>query len=168
MQGDRSLTFGHFLIDFKFTNPAVRLSTEMNDCVFCKIIAREVPAEILFENEDALCILDINPIHFGHSLVISKHHCRDFLEVQPSAFVGLMKAAHTVARATVESLKLDGFNIFSNNGRIAGQSVFHFHLHITPRYEHDDIQFLLKLKKYRNGEMENYGKRIRMSIQQNS
>ena len=139
----------------------------MDDCIFCKIIAREIPAEILFENEDALCILDINPIHFGHSLVIPKHHCRDFLEVKPSTLSGLMNAAHTVARATVEGLRLDGFNIFSNNGGIAGQSVFHFHFHITPRYQDDNIRFLLKLKKYRNGEMAEYGKKIRTFIHQN-
>jgi len=140
----------------------------MNNCVFCKIIAREIPAEILFENEDALCILDINPIHFGHSLVIPKVHCRDFLDVSPSAFNGLLNAAHKVARATVRSLQLDGFNIFSNNGHTAGQSVFHFHLHITPRYPDDNIRFVLELKKYKNGEMEEYGNRIRTSIHENS
>lgn len=138
----------------------------MDDCIFCKIIAREIPAEILFENEDALCILDFNPIHFGHSLVIPKHHCRDFIEVRSSALNGVIKAAQRVARATVESLQLDGFNIFSNNGDIAGQSVFHFHLHSTPCYQDDDIQFLLKLKKYRNGEMVEYGKKIRTFIHQ--
>ncbi len=140
----------------------------MNDCVFCKIIAREIPAEILYENDDALCILDINPIHFGHSLVIPKIHCRDFLEVRPSAFDGLLSATHRVAQATVESLQLDGYNIFSNNGHSAGQSVLHFHLHITPRYPDDDIRFVLKLKKYRNGEMAEYGRRIRKSLHQNS
>lgn len=64
----------------------------------------------------------------------------------------------------VTGLRLEGFNIFSNNGRIAGQSVFHFHLHVTPRYEDDNIKFVLKLKSYENGEMERYAGVIRQHI----
>ena len=134
------------------------------NCIFCSIIARTTPAEILFENEDALCILDINPIHYGHSLVIPKLHCRDFLDLPPSAFDGILSAVHTVARATVKSLSLEGFNIFSNNGKIAGQSVFHFHFHITPRYENDNIKFVLELKRYENGAMAEYAEKIRAAI----
>ncbi|MBI2620493.1 MAG: HIT domain-containing protein [Ignavibacteriales bacterium] len=135
-----------------------------DDCIFCGIVSGGVDAEILFENEDAICVLDINPIHFGHSLVIPKRHCRDFLELPASMVNGVFGAAHSVARATVIGLKLDGFNIFSNNGRIAGQSVFHFHLHITPRYRDDDIRFVLELKKYGDGEMKRYGALIRKCL----
>ena len=134
------------------------------NCIFCSIIDRTTPAEILFENEDALCILDINPIHYGHSLVIPKLHCRDFLDLPPSSFDGILSAVHTVARATVKSLSLEGFNIFSNNGKIAGQSVFHFHFHITPRYENDNIKFVLELKRYENGAMAEYAEKIRAAI----
>jgi len=134
------------------------------NCIFCSIIARTTPAEILFENEDALCILDINPIHYGHSLVIPKLHCKDFLDLPPSSFDGVLSAVHTVARATVKSLSLEGFNIFSNNGKIAGQSVFHFHFHITPRYENDNIKFVLELKRYENGAMAEYAEKIRAAI----
>ncbi len=133
----------------------------MEECVFCNIVARKTPAEVLFENEDAVCILDINPIHYGHSLVIPKRHCADFLALPAETFQGILTAAHATARATVRGLQLEGFNIFSNNGKIAGQSVFHFHLHITPRFKDDDIRFVLKLKKYKNGEMAEYADRIR-------
>lgn len=137
------------------------------NCIFCDIVSRITPAEILFENEDALCILDINPIHYGHSLVIPKSHCRDFLDLPSSSFAGVLQAVHTVARAIVGSLDLEGFNIFSNNGRIAGQSVFHFHFHITPRYEDDNIKFVLELKQYRNGAMAEYAHKIRSAISKN-
>ena len=133
----------------------------MNDCVFCKIILREIPAEVLFEDEHVLCILDINPIHFGHALVVPKKHCRDFLELPPSCYASVLLAAQRVTRSLVEGLKLEGYNLFTNNGRIAGQSVFHFHLHITPRYADDDIHFVLKLKKYSDGEMAEYARLIR-------
>jgi len=136
----------------------------MPDCVFCDIASRKRPAEILFENDDAICILDINPIHYGHSLVIPKRHCRDFLDVPSGTLGGVMEAARTVARALVQSLNLEGYNIFTNNGAIAGQSVFHFHLHITPRYKNDNITFVLTLKQYHNGEMAEYAHRIRKNL----
>lgn len=137
----------------------------MDDCTFCQIIARRTNAEILYENNDALCILDINPIHYGHALVIPKRHCRDLTELPPESFAGLMQALQTIAKALKNSLGLEGFNVFSNNGRIAGQSVFHFHFHVTPRYANDNIKFILELKKYRNGEMAEYARRIRQQIQ---
>jgi histidine triad (HIT) family protein len=136
----------------------------MVECTFCKIIARHSSAEILYENDDAICILDINPIHYGHTLVIPKLHCRDFLSLPAASFPGVLGAVHTVAHALTKSLKLDGFNIFSNNGRIAGQSVFHFHFHVTPRYKNDNIQFVLELKKYTNGEMAEFAEKIRRHI----
>jgi histidine triad (HIT) family protein len=128
------------------------------DCVFCKIIGHALPAEILFESERVISILDINPIHHGHALVIPKAHCADFLSVPEGDL-------HEVLRVTlVGSLRLDGFNIFSNNGRIAGQSVFHFHMHVTPRYANDDIRFVLKLKSYSGGTMADFARRIRQQI----
>ena len=136
----------------------------MSDCVFCRIVAGSTLSEILFENERILTILDANPIHFGHALVIPKKHCRDFLDLEPECYPSLLDAARIVSAALVEGLHLEGFNLFSNNGRIAGQSVFHFHLHITPRYQNDDIRFVLKLKKYNNGEMKQYADLIRTHI----
>jgi len=131
------------------------------DCIFCKIITHTLPAEILYENERVISILDINPIHHGHALVIPKKHCADFLSIPESDLHDVLHASQLVARALVESLGLEGFNVFSNNGRIAGQSVFHFHMHITPRYPDDNIRFVLQLKSYTHGAMEDYARRIR-------
>jgi histidine triad (HIT) family protein len=134
------------------------------DCIFCKIIGHALPAEILFESESVIAILDINPIHHGHALVIPKAHCTDFLSVPECDLHEVLRVTQIVARALVGSLGLDGFNIFSNNGRIAGQSVFHFHMHVTPRYADDDIRFVLKLKSYSGGTMADYARRIRQHI----
>ena len=131
------------------------------DCVFCKIISGSAPAELVYENEDAISILDIRPIHYGHALVIPKKHCRTFLEVPPAMHRGIMEATSAVTRALVSTLEVQGFNIFCNNGEVAGQSVFHFHWHITPRYPNDNIRFELKLKQYPDGQLQEYGKRIR-------
>ncbi|HAV22807.1 MAG: hypothetical protein A2X67_00490 [Ignavibacteria bacterium GWA2_55_11] len=137
----------------------------MNDCIFCRIIRHEIPAEILFEDDHVISILDINPIHYGHSLVIPKRHCKDFLELPPECYGSVLTAAHRVTRALVNGLRLDGYNLFTNNGRIAGQSVFHFHLHVTPRYANDNIRFVLELKKYAAGELERTAELLRAELQ---
>lgn len=131
------------------------------DCVFCQIIDHSLPAEILYETGRVIAILDINPIHHGHALVIPKTHCVDFLSIPEVDLHEVLHASQLVARALVNSLGLEGFNVFSNNGRIAGQSVFHFHMHVTPRYPDDDIRFVLKLKSYPRGTMAEYARRIR-------
>ncbi len=135
-------------------------------CIFCKIISKEIPAEILFENDCALSILDVNPIHYGHALVIPKNHHKDFLDVPEQELGGIMHAVHVVARALVKSYHLSGFNFFSNNGEVAGQSVFHFHIHITPRYADDNIRFVLQLKRYEGDDMKEVAAKIRSCIQE--
>ncbi|HUI10591.1 MAG TPA: HIT family protein [Bacteroidota bacterium] len=134
------------------------------DCIFCRIIARALPAEILYESARVISILDINPIHHGHALVIPKAHCTDFLSVPDEDLHEVLRVTQIVARALVDALSLDGFNIFSNNGRIAGQSVFHFHMHVTPRYPDDDIRFVLKLKSYPGGAMGEFAAKIRAHL----
>ena len=133
-------------------------------CEFCEIIRGEAKAEILFRNQRSIAILDINPIHLGHVLVIPMSHASTFIDVPDDELSDLIKSTKIVTQAIVASLNPHGFNIFSNNGRAAGQSVFHCHFHITPRYDNDNIQFILKLKKYSGGEMGQYADRIRQHI----
>jgi histidine triad (HIT) family protein len=134
------------------------------DCIFCRIVERSAPAELLFENETAIGILDRSPIHFGHALIIPKDHCQTFLDLPAGSMPGIMEATSRVSNALVSTLHLEGFNIFSNNGKVAGQSIFHFHWHITPRYANDNIRFELKLKQYPDGQMAEYAQRIREYI----
>jgi histidine triad (HIT) family protein len=139
--------------------------SSMTSCIFCDIINHRVAAEILYENDCSIAILDVNPIHYGHALILPKHHYPDFLALPRTELGGIMEAAHVVARALVQAYKLEGFNFFSNNGVIAGQSVFHFHLHVTPRFPNDEISFRLKLKKYEEGKMREAANVIRAQIQ---
>jgi histidine triad (HIT) family protein len=133
-------------------------------CEFCKIIRGESKAEVLYANEHAIAILDIKPIHYGHALIIPKTHCDTFVEVPEEELHDLILATRVVSSAIVKALKPPGFNIFSNNGKAAGQSVFHFHFHITPRYQDDNIQFVLNLKEYADTEMTAYADQIRTHI----
>ena len=118
--------------------------------IFTKIINREIPAEILYESDGVIAIIDIMPIHFGHALIIPKKEYKNFLEVPESELGDLMRVTQKVAQALVKAFNLEGFNFFANNGEIAGQSVFHFHIHVTPRYKDDGISFHRNLKKYEN------------------
>lgn len=136
----------------------------MTECIFCRILEREVSSEVLYRTERVVAILDINPIHFGHVLIIPRTHAETFLEVPETELPELIHTVQVVSRAVVEALHPPGFNIFSNNGKAAGQSVFHFHFHVTPRYEDDNIQFVLKLKKYSTDEMKQYADRIRKCV----
>lgn len=132
--------------------------------IFTKIINREIPAEILYETENAIAIIDIMPIHFGHALVIPKKEYRNFLEVPEQELGELMTVAQKVAKSLVKTFDLEGFNFFANNGEVAGQSVFHFHIHVTPRYANDNISFHLNLKKYADGQMKEVADKIRSNI----
>jgi histidine triad (HIT) family protein len=133
-------------------------------CIFCKIARRESASEILYESDRVIGLLDIRPIHFGHALVIPKRHCADFLTVPSEDLPEIIQASQIIARALVKTLSLEGFNIFSNNGRIAGQSVFHFHMHVVPRYSDDNIKFVLKLKEYSGSAMSEMASTIRRTI----
>jgi histidine triad (HIT) family protein len=133
-------------------------------CIFCKIVRRESASEIIYESPRVMGILDIRPIHYGHALVIPKDHCRDFLSLQQEDLFDILDGSQRIAKALVESLGLDGFNIFSNNGRSAGQSVFHFHMHVVPRYSDDNIKFVLQLKRYAGTEMGIMAEKIRKAM----
>ena len=136
----------------------------MTNCIFCRIIEGSAPSEILYSNANAISILDKRPIHYGHALIIPRCHCGTFLEIPKETMVDLMEATTIVTKALVQSLQLEGFNIFSNNGQVAGQSVFHFHWHVTPRYPNDNIRFELTLKEYSDANLVHYGQRIREHI----
>jgi histidine triad (HIT) family protein len=135
------------------------------NCIFCKIARKEAPAEIVYESDRVLAMLDIRPIHYGHALIIPKIHCTDFLSVPEESLHELIQTTQVVARAIVKAYDLEGFNVFSNNGRIAGQSVFHFHLHVVPRYSGDAVRFAPMLKSYDGSSMAEHGERIRRNIQ---
>ncbi|HLF13543.1 MAG TPA: HIT domain-containing protein [Bacteroidota bacterium] len=136
----------------------------MTRCEFYSIIRGDAPAEILFRNEHAIAILDVRPIHRGHVLVIPLRHAGNFLDVPAADCDGLFRALRLVTHAVVDALRPPGFNVFSNNGEAAGQSVFHFHFHATPRYHDDNNRFVLELKSYQPHEMSEYGRRIREAI----
>lgn len=133
------------------------------ECIFCDIIAKSLEAEIIFENENILSFLDIRPVNYGHTLVITKHHYRNFLSVPPEDLSLLVTTTQKIAEAVQKSLKADGFNIIVNQGAAAGQKIFHFHFHIIPRYT-NDFKFKPTFKLYESGAMKNFADQIRSEL----
>ena len=109
------------------------------DCIFCKIIRGEIPCFKVYEDDDVLAFMDVNPVAEGHVLVIPKHHSRDILETPPEWVGKTFAGAGRVARAVQKSLAPDGINIVQANGPGAKQSVFHLHVHVIPRAMDDGL-----------------------------
>ncbi|MBC8338092.1 MAG: HIT family protein [Rhodospirillales bacterium] len=135
------------------------------DCIFCKIIRGEIPCFKVFDNDDVLAFLDVNPIAEGHALVIPKHHDKDILE-SPAEWTGkVFAAAGKVARAVQKTLNPDGLNIVQANGPGAKQSVFHLHVHVVPRAMDDGLTMNWELVP---GDMDALGKladRIKANVE---
>ncbi|XP_010482105.1 PREDICTED: adenylylsulfatase HINT3 [Camelina sativa] len=108
-----------------------------NDCVFCKIIRGESPCLKLYEDDMCLCILDTNPLSNGHSLIIPKLHYPTLEETPPSVVAAMCSKVPLISNAIVKATDSDSFNLLVNNGAAAGQVIFHTHIHIIPRKEHD-------------------------------
>ena len=111
----------------------------MSDCIFCKIANVEIPSATLYEDEDFRVILDLGPASKGHALILPKAHAANIYEISDDMAAKAMILAKKMATKMTEALKCDGFNIVQNNGEPAGQTVFHFHMHLIPRYEGDQV-----------------------------
>ncbi len=130
------------------------------DCIFCKIIAGEIPSEKVFENEHTYAFLDIHPVNKGHTLVVPKTHAENIYDISSANFCTLMETVRTLSPIVKKAVGADGINIGINNGGAAGQIVFHSHVHIIPRYEKDGFRHWHGTP-YEEGEMEKTGETIR-------
>ena len=111
------------------------------NCIFCKISNGEIPSYTIYEDDDFRVILDISPASEGHALIIPKEHYKNLFELDDVVASKALVIAKKVSTALREELGCDGFNLLQNNEEIAGQTVFHFHIHLIPRYENDTVKF---------------------------
>ena len=112
----------------------------MADCLFCKIVAGELPATIVAESERALAFADINPATRGHTLVVPRVHAQDVQDIGEADLAATIALAQQVAQGARERLGADGVNLLNSSGAAAWQTVFHFHIHVIPRYEGDPLR----------------------------
>ncbi|WP_240376438.1 HIT family protein [Bacillus piscicola] len=138
------------------------MSHEEN-CIFCKIVNREIPASIVYEDEHVLAFVDIGQVTKGHTLLIPKDHQKDIFELTTEMASHLFSVAPKIANAIKDEFQPGGLNLVNNNGKPASQDVFHYHLHFLPRYGSDDgfkHSFRDNSENYSREDLENIGKRI--------
>lgn len=109
----------------------------MSDCIFCKIAAGEIPSATIYEDEDFRVILDLGPATKGHALILPKQHFADITQMPEELTAKAFVLAKKIVTFMKGALPSDGYNIVQNNGEAAGQTVFHFHIHLIPRYTND-------------------------------
>ena len=110
-----------------------------DNCIFCKIAAGEIPSATLYEDADFRVIMDISPASKGHALILPKEHYANLYELPDDVAGKVMQLAKKMTTQMTEKLGCDGFNLVQNNGEVAGQTVFHFHMHLIPRYDDDQV-----------------------------
>ena len=114
------------------------------NCIFCKIANGEIPSRTVYEDEDFRVILDLNPATKGHALILPKNHFKNLYEIDDETAAKVLPLAKKMATTMTEKLGADGFNIVQNNNEVAGQTVFHFHMHLIPRYQDDNQNLVMQ------------------------
>jgi histidine triad (HIT) family protein len=136
----------------------------MSDCVFCKIVARQIPATVVHEDADTLAFMDIGQVNPGHVLVACKAHVENVYGLQDAQAAAVFRAAAKVARAIRAAFDPPGLSIYQANGKPAGQTVFHFHLHVLPRHDADGMQLVWPVKNPPREKLEAYAAQIRARL----
>ena len=131
------------------------MAIEVNaECIFCKIVAGEVPCHQVFSNDSVLAFLEIGPVSAGHVLLIPKCHCDSIVDLPTDAAAAIGMVLPRLARAVIDTVGADGLNLLQNNGECAGQVVKHAHFHLIPRTENDGLGYRWRSGEYRAGEAE--------------
>ncbi len=139
----------------------------MEDTIFSKIINREIPSEIIYEDDDVIAFLDITPINPGATLVVPKKQSRNILDIDSESWGKMMEIVRVLAPTIKKVTNADGINIMMNNEKPAGQMVFHSQVHVIPRHENDNVP-AWHGKEYEEGEMAKMAEKLRESIKNKS
>jgi histidine triad (HIT) family protein len=137
-------------------------------CVFCKILAGEIPSAKVYEDDKVMAFLDIAPFNLGHTLVVPKTHCHGLSDMPDDYRDALFAAAARLAPVVLRVTGATGFNLLLNNGQTAGQEVPHAHLHIIPRFADDQVLLSAPQKSYQGDEMSEMQEKIRQKLSQRS
>ncbi len=139
---------------------------DQDHCVFCKILAGEIPSAKVYEDDKVLAFLDIAPFNLGHALVVPKTHCHGLSDMPDDYRDALFAAAARLAPVILRVTGATGFNLLLNNGQTAGQEVPHAHLHIIPRFADDKVLLSAPQKAYQGNEMAEMQEKIRQKLSQ--
>jgi len=136
----------------------------MSDCVFCRIVAKSIPATVVHEDEHTLAFMDIGQVNPGHVLVALKAHAENLFALEDAQAAAVFRAAARVARAIRAAFAPEGLSVYQANGKPAGQTVFHFHIHLVPRHEADGMALTWPVKNPPREKLEDYAARIRARL----
>jgi histidine triad (HIT) family protein len=138
----------------------------MSDCVFCKIVAGQIPSTRVYEDEHTLAFMDIGQVNPGHVLVAAKKHADNLYALDDAQVAALAHTSARVARAIRDAFKSEGLSVYQANGKAAGQTVFHYHVHLLPRHAGDGMELTWPVKNPPREKLEDYAARIRAGLGQ--
>jgi len=134
------------------------------DCIFCKIVHNEAPSSVVYEDSDVMAFMDIRPVSEGHTLIISKQHYEDIFAAPEDQVAIAFKITKRIATAVKKVTKADGISIVQQNGKAAGQDVFHLHIHVIPRFEAVKMPKFGELEFANRLTLENVAAKIRANL----
>lgn len=135
-----------------------------SECIFCKIVRKEAPASILYEDAKSLAFMDIHPVSEGHTLIIPKQHYVDIFDVPEETLAAVHMLAKKIAVAVKEAIKADGISIVQQSGKAAGQDIFHLHAHVIPRFQGVKMYQFEKMEEIERADLELAAKKIRRQL----
>lgn len=139
----------------------------MDDCIFCKIIKGEIPSRKVYEDASTFAFLDINPANPGHTLVVSKKHYAELVDITDTDLKDVIINIKKIAKNLKDNMGAQGLNLLQNNGKMAGQIVHHIHFHVIPRFPNDSIMLALPRKNITDQEMDEIQKKMTVQEKKN-
>jgi histidine triad (HIT) family protein len=136
----------------------------MSNCVFCKIVARQIPATVVHEDEHTIAFMDLGQVNPGHVLVTLKAHVENVFGLEAKQAAAVSVAAARLARAIRDAYAPHGLSVYQANGKAAGQTVLHYHVHLVPRYEGDGMALSWPVKNPPREKLEEYAAKIRSAL----
>ena len=136
----------------------------MTDCVFCRIVAGQIPSTRVYEDEHAVAFMDIGQVNPGHVLVAVKKHAANLFELDEAQASAVARASRSVALAIRAAFEPEGLSVYQANGKAAGQTVFHYHVHLLPRHAGDGMELTWPVKNPPRETLEGYAQRIRVKL----
>lgn len=135
-----------------------------DSCIFCKIVAEQAPSSVLYEDDVVLAFMDIRPLSMGHALVIPKAHYADIFDIPIKELAAVHVASKAVAAAVKKATGADGISIIEQNGKAAGQDVFHLHVHVVPRFNNVKLPAFSDLKVVERSMLDAMAEKIRQYL----
>jgi histidine triad (HIT) family protein len=133
-------------------------------CIFCKIVQKQATSSIIYEDEAVMVFLDIRPLNLGHTLIIPKTHYVDIFDIPPELLSRIYRVSKQIALVVKKATNADGISIIQQNGKAAGQDIFHLHVHVIPRFEGQKLQSFSELREVDRASLDEMAEKIKQQL----